>query len=175
MLEALAPLYGRRTQSVIVVSGYDGTIMYANEALGRRAGAVQGYDSQRSLPIDFVGRNMRELTDLYRLDHDATATAQALATGELQCLPGSGTALWCSSLLTLSDVHVTAFTTEHDAASEQLAIEEHQLLRKQATVAIEFAEAERLIQVGMEALHRARQRIASLNTMLLHEDSDISV
>lgn len=102
------------------------------------------------------------MLSLYGFTYETTMTAAAFNDGLLHATPsstlGSGWAI--ASILPLDDSDGgLAFSTYINLESEEAAIEEHLRLCEQSSVAIEFCEAERLIQVGMEALHRARQRI----------------
>lgn len=170
MQDALAELFDKRRHATIVVSGYDDTVLYANDAVARDI-SRKPVDGVTALPMELVGRNVRDILSGAQLDYTSTVMAAAIASNELQIrrldeLPGN---LWaCGSVLPLQDVSVTILGTFHDAdLTRDQAAHQHIVMSTQAAVALEFSEAERLIQVGMEALHRSRQRIHRLKDTLL--------
>lgn len=156
--EALSPLFDSWSGAVMVVSGYDHTILYANPAA---APALQGLspDSRMpAIPIELAGRTLEEVLDLYGVDVADSAFLRCLGSGACEALEHDGS--WrVASLLRPSDDSRMAFGSIHETAAEEVAREAHATLAQRANIAIEFAEAERLIHVGMEALHRARQRL----------------
>lgn len=165
VFEALGPLFDARPQAVLAASTYDGTILYANEAAGRAAEVLANHVPH--LPIELVGRPITEVAELFRIDLAATAVGRALKDGQLHTR-FAGDRWRCSSTIPLSE-GTTVLATGHEADSEEQAVHEHLALRVRAAMAIEFCEAERLAHVGMEALHRSRQRIQRCRELLADE------
>lgn len=176
--EALSGLFDDRPEPVVVVSGYDEVILYANPAfarLGHRLGSSTTDNADTAqLLIDVIGRSIREILALYGQDFDDSPIRKALSTGcyHGEQVPDTGY-FRCGSVLPLHDISRTAIGSIHapGLTAEQVELR-HVTLQIKAAVALEFMEAERLIQVGMEALHRSRQRIHRLQMTL--QDSQLA-
>lgn len=162
--EALSGLFDARDAAVFVVSGYDETILYANDGLGRLGHQL---NATPYLPVNFLGRNMRDVASVLGVPYPDSTVAQVLTAGQFHCTELQPAVWLCGSILPLSDISSTAIFSVHHSQDCHNAQQQHVALLGQATIALEVSECERLIQVGMEALHRARQRIHSLRDALL--------
>lgn len=148
----------------MVVSGYDETILYANNGL-RRVSERMGVEIPR-LPVDYIGRPFREVAELHGVPFEDTAVGRVISTGEFASYEQAGG--WgCGSPLPLADVSTTIIASHHLTADRERARREHLVLALKAIIALETYEAERLVQVGMEALHRSRQRVQHMHRSLL--------
>lgn len=174
--DALAPLYDDANVAVAVISAYDGTFEYVNKQTGEVLRSLTSVSDIAKLPVDLVGRSLRDVFALYGIDYDSSSTVMTITTGQRQC-QRRGDYWAASSILPLSDGQLAkkVLSTQHGWAEESDALRSHEVIAHRVAIAIEFCEAERLIQVGMEALHRARQHLSTARDVALLPTNDIII
>lgn len=159
--DLLAALFDRCTEAVIIVSGYDHTVTYANMP------ALAGTDLVHP---GVEGEDFEDLMTQLGVDVEHHPIARCLVAPHIlhTNLSPDETSWWVASVVPCADPGaVEVFGSGHATKDRDEAIAEHDVLIRRAAMAIEWARCRRLQDAALAAIIDANRRLDWVGSLMI--------